>query len=173
MHDLTVRLPMGTGRRAGMRRRILWAVLLLGCLAGPLPVMAAGAAHEARIASPSPDVRFGPSDAGSRAGREAMPRREGGRKPPPSGGHGPAAADAAPEARTASPSSDARFGPFDAGIRANRETMLRGGGAGQESSAAGRAPAVGIGTVTTHGGRGGGVVNQTEIRNSTIVIQNK
>lgn len=174
MHDLTAHPPVKAGRDPEMPRRILGLALLLGCLTGPLPVLAAGAAHDVRVAAPSSDARFGSSGAGSRAGRETLPRKGGARKASPSAGHGPASTDAAPGVRVSAPASDARFESFDAGIRADREIMLRGGISGQESSSAGRAPAVGIGTVTTQGGgRVGGVVNQTEIRNSTIVIQNK
>lgn len=75
-------------------------------------------------------------------------------------------------AQGAPPPPEARFGYFDAGVRANREAMLRGRSAGGISTLGGGPPAVGIGTVTTQGGGASSIVNQTEIHGSTIVIQN-
>ena len=79
---------------------------------------------------------------------------------------------AAGQVAGSSQSADARFSAFDAAVRANRGAMLNSGGNECASAKIGSAPPVGIGNVYTQGGATGPIVNQTEIHNSTIIIQN-
>ena len=77
------------------------------------------------------------------------------------------------------PSVDARFIIYDTAIRSNRRLLLETGTVEQANTVA-NIPAtnpihyiIGIGNVYTPGRSAGHIVNLMEVRNSTIIIQNK
>ncbi len=72
------------------------------------------------------------------------------------------------------PSADVRFSAPDMAARINRNAMLNNSNECASATVKSASPSVvGIGNVYTKGATTGAIVNQTEIHNSTIIIQNK
>ena len=96
----------------------------------------------------------------------------------------PPVASALPAAQTppaaTPPSADSRFSEDDAAVRINRGAVLKDEGndtaaaAGQaQEGGSGPTLVIGIGNIIAPNRAAGSIVNQTEIRNSTVIIQTR
>ncbi len=84
-----------------------------------------------------------------------------------------AAGSSATRQISTTPSVDLRFSDYDMAIRSNRNAMLNNNECASVTVQSSPSTVIGIGNVYVQGAPTGPIVNQTEIHNSTIIIQNK